>query len=287
MRAATLGNMTYWLDLFTPYTWNKFREHGASISGFRPRQRRAAFERVKRGDIMLCYLVKLSRWCGILEIISEAFEDTTPIFAEINDPFPIRFQVKPRIMLDFEHAVPIEEPELWRKLSFTRGVVAGSRGWAQHARLRQSLLPIPDEDGELITRILSRQQEEAKAFKLDTADLRHVAERTVVRTEQGEVAVEVPEREDEVPAVPDVEVEVRASLKTQAKVAQLGATLGFSIWIPPNDRTKVQELSPKLRHDKFVTTLPLNYDLATLKTIENIDVIWLDRRSISHRNAVP
>jgi hypothetical protein len=31
-----------------------------------------------------------------------------------------------------------------------------------------------------------------------------------------------------------------------------------------------------------VTTLPLNYDLATLKTIENIDVIWLQRRAIAH-----
>ena len=28
--------------------------------------------------------------------------------------------------------------------------------------------------------------------------------------------------------------------------------------------------------------MPLNYDLATLKTIENIDIIWLDRRSIAH-----
>jgi hypothetical protein len=32
----------------------------------------------------------------------------------------------------------------------------------------------------------------------------------------------------------------------------------------------------------MVTTLPLNYDLATLRTIENIDVIWLDRRAIAH-----
>jgi hypothetical protein len=75
----------YWLDLFTPYTWTKFQEHGASISGFRPRQRIAAFERLNTGDALLCYLVRLSRWCGALEITSEAFEDSTPIFAEAND----------------------------------------------------------------------------------------------------------------------------------------------------------------------------------------------------------
>ena len=33
---------------------------------------------------------------------------------------------------------------------------------------------------------------------------------------------------------------------------------------------------------KFIETLPLNYDLTTLKTIENIDVIWLHGRSIAH-----
>jgi hypothetical protein len=42
--------MKYWLDLFTPYTWTRFREHGSSISGFRPRQRRTAFDRVSQGD---------------------------------------------------------------------------------------------------------------------------------------------------------------------------------------------------------------------------------------------
>lgn len=68
--------MGYWLDLFTPYTWMRFQKHGAQISGFRPRQKTTAFTRVKRADMLLCYLVKLSRWCGVLEVVSEAFEDT-------------------------------------------------------------------------------------------------------------------------------------------------------------------------------------------------------------------
>lgn len=42
------------------------------------------------------------------------------------------------------------------------------------------------------------------------------------------------------------------------------------------------ETLPSQYHNKLVTTLPLNYDAATLKTIENIDVIWLQRRSIAH-----
>src|SRR6266700_141180 len=172
--------MNYWLDLFTPYTWTRFREHGASISGFRPRQRHAAFERVMPGDLLLCYLVKLSRWCGVLEVSSTAFEDQTPIFAEENDPFPVRFKVAPIVALDFEHAIPIEE--LWDRLSFTKTLVRGSVGWAQAAKLRQSLIQISGADGEIINNALVDQARNRRIFELDASDLRHVGQRTVIRT---------------------------------------------------------------------------------------------------------
>jgi hypothetical protein len=273
--------MTYWLDLFTPYTWTRFQDHGANVSGFRPRQRKTAFGRVKQGDKFLCYLVRLSRWCGVLDVSSGAFEDTTPIFADDNDPFSVRFRVTPGIMLDFEHSIPIETPALWDNLSFTKGLAAGSLGWAQAARMRQSLIQISNTDGELICRILQEQVIAKQRYELDAADRRNILQRTVVRTEAGEVEVEVPEREEEIAPPVEVDQEIRASIKMQANVAQLGAILGFNIWVPAGDRGRVFEALPSQYHDKLITTLPLNYDTATLKTIENIDVIWLDRRSIA------
>ena len=274
--------MAYWLDLFTPYTWGRFQSHGAKISGFRPRQRKAAFERVKKGDKLLCYLVKLSRWCGVLEVAGDAFEDTSPIFADENDPFPIRFKVDPEILLDFEHSIPIEITALWNNLSFTKNLVAGSFGWAQSARMRQSLVEINKADGALIYKTIQEHSKSKHRYDLDAADRRHIAQRMVVRTEAGEVEVEVPEREADIAPEPvEIEKEIRASLKVQANVAQLGAILGFSIWVPPSDRGRVLEALPSAYHNKMITTLPLNYDAATLKTIENIDVIWLDRRSIA------
>ena len=165
--------MQYWLDLFTPYTWTRFRDHGARISGFRPRQRKTAYQRVKKGDLFLCYLVKLSRWCGVLEVASEAFEDSQPIFAETNDPFTIRFNVTPQVMLDFEHSIPIGEPSVWKQLSFTRELEPGAVGWAQSARLRQSLVEINRQDGELIVEILRRQESARMRYELDAKDRRH------------------------------------------------------------------------------------------------------------------
>ena len=273
--------MNYWLDLFTPYTWDRFKEHGAFITGFRLRQRTVAFERVKRGDRLLCYLVRLSRWCGCLQVESEAFEDSTPIFASENDPFPVRFKVQSLVMLDFEKAIPIEE--LWKDLSFTRDLRLGSVGWGQAAKLRQSLIQISESGGRVIEAALNKQASGGTPFELDQTDLRHIGQRTVIRTEAGEVPVEVPERdEEEEGEAEQTGTGPRPSHKMQAQLAQLGATLGFNVWIPPADRTRVLELVPATYRSKIVTTLPLNYDLATLKTIENIDVIWLDRRSIAH-----
>jgi hypothetical protein len=83
----------------------------------------------------------------VLEVASDAFEDATPIFAEANDPIPIRFQVVPQIVLDFEHGTPIQESALWNQLSFNRDIAVGAVGWAQEARLRQSLVEIGPADG--------------------------------------------------------------------------------------------------------------------------------------------
>jgi hypothetical protein len=284
--AANQGqdHMNYWLGHFTPYTWTRFKEHGASVSGFRERQRKIAFERVKRGDFILCYLVKLSRWCGVLEVTSDAFEDTTPIFADANDPWSIRFHVKPLVILDFEQSVPIERPELWTKLTFTRDMKPGAPNWAAQARMRGSLRAFSQEDGGVICHVLQEQAQKRTTYVLDAADVRNIQNRTVLRTEHGEVEVEVPEREPQQVAEAPIEAaaEVRASIRIQSKIAQIGATLGFSVWVPPSDRSKILEVLPKNYHEKIVARLPLNYDLATLKTIENIDVIWLQRRSIAH-----
>ncbi len=146
--------------------------------------------------------------------------------------------------------------------------------------MRQSLLQISTDDGAFLVKQLNEQNRVRKNYELDAADLRQVTNRTVIRTESGEVEVEVPERELETPS--EHPAEVRELLKMQAKVAQLGATLGFTIWLPPADRAKVVELMPKEHSVNVVPKLPVTFDEATVKTIENIDVLWLQGRAIVH-----
>jgi hypothetical protein len=107
-----------------------------------------------------------------------------------------------------------------------------------------------------------------------------------VRTPEGDVTVSVPrddEEDDEeneaivlTLRVPDA----RQSVRVQAKLAEIGATMGLNIWIPRSDRGRVGELVSEDTRKIFFDDLPLNYDRTTLETIEQIDVLWLKRRSI-------
>src|ERR1700722_8475434 len=69
--SQTGTNMNYWLDLFTGTTWREFRDSGAKVSGFSARRLSVA-ERVKSGDILLCYLTGVMRWVGALEVIGRS-----------------------------------------------------------------------------------------------------------------------------------------------------------------------------------------------------------------------
>jgi hypothetical protein len=72
--AAPSGLVSFYTDLFTPETWKAFREHGAEVTGFRERQRQSA-ARISPGDVFCCYLVRLSRWCGLLQVVSGPYVD--------------------------------------------------------------------------------------------------------------------------------------------------------------------------------------------------------------------
>jgi hypothetical protein len=82
----------YWLDLFTPQTWEEFINSGGTVSGFRDK-RWAYVQKIQKGDYLLCYLTGVGRWVGILEVTSaKAFRDQTPIWKD--DIFPCRLKVK-------------------------------------------------------------------------------------------------------------------------------------------------------------------------------------------------
>lgn len=276
--------MAYILDLFTPETWRAFCEHGAIVTGFRERHEKLARERVGQGDIFLCYLTRLSRWCGVLQAESVAYRDDSP-FLEDPDPFVVRFKVKPLVVLSVEQAIPIYEDKVWNQLKLTQGHQKGTSSWTGF--FRGSLNVFEDDDGEYLVNILEGQQSNPESYPLSDRDKRQLARKRKIPSLDRQVEVEVPDDEEAESSStlngipPSTSGDRRESIRYQAKIAQIGAEMGFRIWVPKSDKSRVLEFVPESMHEKFLDLLPLNYDDTTLRTVEQIDVLWLSGRSMA------
>lgn len=265
--------MAYYVDVFTPETYRAFLESDRSVAGFLQRQNNLA-AKLRPGDKLLCYVTRISRWVGVLEIKGKPFTDNTPIFVAANDPYTIRFEVAPVICLDLEKGIPAGSKLLWEKLSFTRHLKPGSSQWT--TMVRSSLRLMNDKDGSYLEGVLKQQQVKPLPFPFTEADRRKLVKLTV-RTQENEVSVSIPGNEDE--PHDERSADVRESVKMQATLASIGEIMGMKIWLPANDRTRVlKRWKPK--RGSLLDVLPVNFDASTLQTIENIDVLWISGREI-------
>jgi len=265
--------MAYYIDLFSPETYEAFMKSDQTVSGFRERQKGVA-QNIKPGDKLVCYITRLSRWAAILEVTSDYFIDEKPIFTQENDPFIVRFKVKPIVLLPLDKTIPIEEDSMWKNLSFTKGPKV--MGWT--AMVRGSLRKMEESDGQHIERALLEIEKSEKKFSLTEADLKKLKSFKIKTQDSKEVAVSVPDDDLFIEKEGIVQAP-RESIKYQALLAEIGDRMNFKIWIPKGDRQRVLE-NWKGNENSILDSLPLNYDDVTLKTIENIDILWIKRRSI-------
>ncbi|MBI5035480.1 MAG: EVE domain-containing protein [Chloroflexi bacterium] len=265
--------MGYYLDLFSPETYEAFSKSNQDISGFRPRQQHAA-SKIHPGDKLVCYMTKLSRWIGILEVTSECFRSDTPLFYEKDDPFVIRFKVKAIAWLSKEKSIPMRDERVWRKISFTRDYDLDYAYWT--GKFRNSLNRLEEEDGQFLEQFILKQAHGGEIFEVDLHEYERILSHEVHRIDRT-VSVSVPQENEALEEAPVPEV--RESIKMQALLAKIGAQMGMRIWIPRSDRNAVlSEWQDDYR--PVLDTLPLNYDETTLKTIEQIDILWLRGRAI-------
>jgi len=156
--------VAYFVDLFSPETYEAFRHSSREVSGFRLRQKTIA-ARINAGDVFVCYMARLSRWFGILEVINGPYIDDEPIFMPEGDPFVVRFRVRPLIVLDPEKSIPIHDREIWEALSFTRRLAQDSLAWT--GKVRNSLVHLDDDDGRFLAAKISAQSENGKTYPLE------------------------------------------------------------------------------------------------------------------------
>jgi hypothetical protein len=274
--------MKYWLDLFTGTTWDEFRNSGASVSGFSNRMRKSV-EKIQSGDVLLCYLTGVMRWVGALEVIG-ASNETRRIWKDVE--FPSRVAVKPLVMLSAENGVPMGQLE--GKVFFFAG--SADRGkFKGFVRMSPNLFRA-QEDGALIMNLL-REAERAPVTR--PVDAKKLARKPFFKAERRKgketisTIVTVPEPEEtEDTGEAQITTNEEASASTtrhtemQYHLMTLGAEMGLASWVARNDRSRKWNGTSLGSLPGVIQELPTQFNEATNRTIELIDVLWLKGNSI-------
>ena len=272
--------MQYWLDLFTGTTWDEFRRAGARVSGFRNRMRRTV-AKMQAGDVLLCYMTGVMRWVGALEVIGPS-DDKRDIWSVAE--FPERVAVKPLVMLDAENGVPMSELE--GKVEFYQGSF-DRPGYKAFIRRSPNPFKRPG-DGELVMQLLRRAQANPISRPVDPAKL---ARKPLLKaeTKKGKKTVQtlvsIPEADEDgggtlTPTEEVVGAGATPHTEIQHRLLRLGAEMGFEVWVARNDRSKTCDGDTLGNLPGMVEALPTQFNEATNRTIELIDVLWLKGNSI-------
>lgn len=267
--------MAYYLYPCSPQTYAAFLASPRDSVDVRPRFRAAAAE-VRPGEVLVCYLTGISRWAGLLEVEGVPRIGGAPFSRRGNDS-RIRLKVKPMICLPVEQALPIHDQEIWRTLSFTRGLDKRDGRW--QAKVGNDLTRLAEADGAYLVGKLCAQAAEGRIYPVSGAGGRGKKTSASGLPRAVGTASDQLSRIHEADGRPPEGEETRESRYMQALIAKIGAAMGMRIWIPKADRPGVLREWPD-GGDSLLDSLPLSYDAATLRTIEQIDVLWLRGHSI-------
>ena len=274
---TVLSRRTYWLNLFTGTTWQEFLDAGATVSGFRERRRKTV-QQIKPGDYFLCYLTGVSRFIGVLEATSEPYWDESPIWKDA--VFPCRLKVEAIATLTPETAVPIFD--LKEQLTIFQNLKSPG-AWTGH--VRGSPARWKPSDGEAVVYAVMEAVENPVERPLDKSKL---ARRPRALRAKGE-SFTVPEHEDAVEQVNEApresglaesSKEVTAHTEIQWMLLKLGSDMGLDVWVARNDRGREMDGHRFSDIPRLQKSLPLQFDEVTNRTIELIDVLWLQGNSI-------
>jgi hypothetical protein len=275
--------MNYYIDLYSPETAMAFEKSSRDITGFRlSRKTYVENKKISAGDKLICYVTRIQRFVGVLEIKSEPFQESKPIFMKENDPFVLRFKVAPVVWLPLEKSIPIHQDFIWNTLSFTKGLGKSARDSTKWTfMVFSSPRSWPRDDCIFLEKALLEQFQKQVDYPFSEEDRMKLRPTRIRISSEKEVTVTVPEDEEveEIEEAPFSEKERRNSIMVQARLAEIGEIMDFKIWLPNSDRTRVLEIW-KPKEDVLLEKLPLVFDDTTLRTIRNIDVLWIKRRSI-------
>ena len=224
------------------------------------------------------------RWVGALEVIGQT-DDKTPIWKDAE--FPSRLKVKPLLMLLPTNGIPMSQLEGKVQFYLTKADSGKFKGFVRGS----PAVFKAKEDGDLILRLLRDAEKSPVARPVDAKKLARKpffnAERKKGKQTIATV-VSVPESE-EPESLEQPELLSKAEAKTattrhteiQYQLMTLGAEMGFDIWVARNDRSRSWNGKVLGELPQVIDELPTQFNEATNRTIELIDVLWLKGNSIA------
>lgn len=240
-------------------------------------------QNIQPGDILLCYLTGVMRWVGALEVLGQS--DNKSIIWKDTE-FPARVKVKPLVLLSPTTGVPMSD--LKGKVRFFQ-TETDSGKFKGFVRVSPAIFR-PKEDGDLILRLL-REAEQSPVSR--PVDAKKLARKPFFKAERLKgkqtisTVVSVPDSE-EAESLEQPELIDKAEAKTtttrhteiQHRLMTLGAEMGLDIWVARNDRSRIWNGRELGELPNVINELPTQFNEATNRTIELIDVLWLKGNSI-------
>lgn len=230
--------MAYFINLFTEETWREIRENADwQVTGHTENLRNR--ESIDSGDVFLCWVTKVSAFVGALRVTGPAFE-VGPDGERIwrRSLFPLRFPVELVIRVPVGQGVGLHEI---REHSVDQSL------WRWVFRNSGNAIPNGDADW-----ILSSLQDRPRLEPHD------------------DEPVVLGEQTDEPGGQRDT-----GHGRAQLELALLAKNAGLDVWIARNDRSRVVE--GHCLGDLSVESLPEGLPADVRRTIELIDVVWLQR----------
>ena len=141
----------YWIAVSGEANFEKTRDLGWQVQGFKRRQRRKA-ESMEEGDKLVWYITKRMAFAGYATIMGKAFEDHEPIWqgSKPEEDYPWRVPIRKELVLDREQWIDVEP--LARRMEYV------AKWPTEHWRLafQGNLHEIAEHDFRLIVEALER-----------------------------------------------------------------------------------------------------------------------------------
>lgn len=270
--------MAFWTHLYTWRTWNEFLAAGGKVTGFSER-RWNTIQQMQIGDVVLCYLIGISRYVGILTVTGKAFIGYKPIWSQ--RVYPARLPVEVQLALLPEYGIPVQG--LADELSYFKNMPI-PRAWSAH--FRSSPIAETPADAEVVINALEIAAEDPTFRDYDPRKL----ERRVTLYETRNGVYTIPEHNEPDAELADNDDEDEPLLQEteppathdeiQYLLLKTGSEMGLDVWVARNDKGRSYDDLPFADIPNLLDDLPRQFDAATQRTIELIDVLWLSEGAI-------